>query len=307
MSTMRVATNTVVNSAIDTISQRQAQQVRTQQQIASGKRLTTPAEDPLAATQAERTRSQLARIEHELRGIGHARQLLSGAETAIADAGDTLQSVRDSMLAVGSPALGPGDRQAFAQQLRASREALLGIANRSDGAGTFVFGGQGSSVAPFRETTAGVAYVAQSGQQQVGSMPPSPVSFDGASNFTEVRGAAGSENIFSRLDAAIAVLEDPASDMAAVSATVSTTVGAIDTTFDRLQQTRVMIGERLRGLDVDEQALQSGSLDTQARLSKLVDVDYAEAIGQLSMQSTALEAAMKSYAQVSRLSLFNFI
>jgi len=36
-------------------------------------------------------------------------------------------------------------------------------------------------------------------------------------------------------------------------------------------------------------------------------VDFAHAISQLSQGSTAAEAAMKSYAQIARLSLFSYI
>ncbi|HEY9118883.1 MAG TPA: flagellar hook-associated protein 3, partial [Marinobacter sp.] len=39
--------------------------------------------------------------------------------------------------------------------------------------------------------------------------------------------------------------------------------------------------------------------------SELQDVDYAEAISNLSFQSFVLQAAQQSFAQVSRLSLFD--
>jgi flagellar hook-associated protein 3 FlgL len=42
-------------------------------------------------------------------------------------------------------------------------------------------------------------------------------------------------------------------------------------------------------------------------LSELQDLDYTQAVTQLSMQQVTLEAAQKSFVKTSGLSLFNFI
>ena len=46
-------------------------------------------------------------------------------------------------------------------------------------------------------------------------------------------------------------------------------------------------------------------LVNQEVLSKLSDVDFAEAVSRLSLQTYLLEAAQQSYTTISRLSLFN--
>jgi flagellar hook-associated protein 3 FlgL len=63
----------------------------------------------------------------------------------------------------------------------------------------------------------------------------------------------------------------------------------------------------MRAVDAHVQGLESGSIANQARLSELVDVDFARAVSNLSSNQTAYEAAVKSYAQISKLSLFDFI
>ena len=47
------------------------------------------------------------------------------------------------------------------------------------------------------------------------------------------------------------------------------------------------------------------NLATQSLVSKVRDLDYAEAVSRLSFQSFVLEAAQQSFVRVSRLSLFN--
>jgi flagellar hook-associated protein 3 FlgL len=49
------------------------------------------------------------------------------------------------------------------------------------------------------------------------------------------------------------------------------------------------------------------SLQHQENLSKLQDLDYAKAISEFTQQQVQLEAAQKSFVQISGLSLFNYL
>ncbi len=301
---MRIATAYAQQLAVDGIVDRQARLMDAQQQLSSGKRVATPSDDPLAAAQAERLRSREARIQAEQRAASHARQMLSGADAALGEATELMQSARETLLAAGNATANPLDRAMHAEQLRQVRGQLLAVANRGDGNGGYVFGGQGAMSAPFDDT--GGAYLAQSGSQLVGREEPMPVTLDGRENFLAIRTPSGSESIFARLDAAIAALADPSTTPAAAAAATGTAIGAVDRAIDRFGVTRTTVGERLRALDAHEQALESGSIDNQARLSDLVDVDFARGASNLMQQQTALEAALKSYAQVARMTLFDY-
>jgi flagellar hook-associated protein 3 FlgL len=64
---------------------------------------------------------------------------------------------------------------------------------------------------------------------------------------------------------------------------------------------------RMTALDSQYESLE----DTQRRLDKLFrsenDVDYAEAVTELSRESLALQALQASFSKLSQLSLFNYI
>ncbi|MNN65914.1 Flagellar hook-associated protein 3 [compost metagenome] len=70
---------------------------------------------------------------------------------------------------------------------------------------------------------------------------------------------------------------------------------------------RGQIGARLNTIDSTETFIDDVSLVNTGVMSDLQDLDYAEAISRLSMQSTILQAAQQSYVKVSGLSLFNFL
>jgi len=81
----------------------------------------------------------------------------------------------------------------------------------------------------------------------------------------------------------------------------------IDNTIESVLDSRTSIGTRLNVLDTAEAVHQQSDLANKEVLSKLQDLDYAEAVSQLSFESFVLEAAQTSFAQVSRLSLFDFV
>ena len=70
-----------------------------------------------------------------------------------------------------------------------------------------------------------------------------------------------------------------------------------------LKQTE--LGGRMNAVDSTKAFLEDSSVYSEDIRSELRDVDYAEAISNLSFQSFVLQAAQQSFAQVSRLSLFD--
>ncbi len=302
---MRIATAYAQQLAVEGIAERQAKLLEAQEQLSSGKRVSTPSDDPAAAAQAERLRSREARIAAEQRAATHARQMLSSADTALGDATDLLQSAREALLAASNATTTPQDRALYGEQLRQLRGQLLAVANRGDGTGGYVFGGQGTLTPPVAES--GTQYLAPAGTQVVGQEQQNPVSLDGRENFTAIRTPSGTESIFERLDTAIAALTDPATTQVQAAAAAGTAIGSVDRAIDRFGVTRTVVGERLRALDAHEQALASGSIENQSRLSDLVDVDFARGASNMIQQQTSLEAALKSYAQVARMTLFDYV
>ncbi|MGZ5180661.1 MAG: flagellar hook-associated protein FlgL [Ramlibacter sp.] len=179
---MRVPTLQTSRVQLDAISARQAEQARLQSRIASGLRVQTPGDDPAAAAQAELARSRLAHLAQDQRATQLATSVLATADGALAQGVDLLQSAREAIVAAGNGAYNPVDKQALALTLRNTRAQLLQIANASDGAGGYVFGGQGTSTAPF-SGDASPAYGAAAGAQRIGEAGRYDASVDGQQVF----------------------------------------------------------------------------------------------------------------------------
>lgn len=302
----RVPTLYAFERSLDAMGERRAALVKTQQQLSTGRRIDTPSDDPLAAAQAERTRSQLARMAIEKRMTGFARDMLGQAESTMGSVGEVLQVARESLVAAGNGALAPADRALIAQRLRATREELLGLANQRDGAGGYIFGGQGSTRAPFTASGA-LAYGPNAGEQATGLDASWTTSQDGRAVFIDLTAGGASQSIFKTLDDAIALLEDPSSAGAVLGAGLGTAMAGVDAALERLLVMRTGAGEQLRAIDARERLIDSGEIEARGRLSSLLDVDPAAAISDFQNNHTTLDAAMSAYAQVARLSLFDYL
>ncbi len=307
----RIPTMYAHQRALDALAQRRSALNNDQLQLSTGKRVNDPSDDPLAAAQSERLRSQLARIAIETRMAGFARQMLSTAESTLAQVGDALQFARESLVSAGNGAMGDGDRAMIAQQLRGVREQLNSLANRRDGAGGYVFGGQGASEAPFDAVTGAPIDPASPpgpsgshpGEQHTGIEARYTTTQDGRAIFVDQNG----QTLFKALDDVIVLLETDGASGPALTSGLATATDTLDAAHERVLMARTRAGEQLRAIDAHEAALANGDLDVRGRLSDLVDLDYAAAISRFQNNQTSLEAAMTTYAQIARLSLFDYL
>src|SRR5690606_22101787 len=125
----------------------------TMQQISTGRRVLTPADDPLSAALAvnvAQTQSMNSRYA-ENRDI--ARQNLSAEENTLSAVSNMLQDVLTRIVEAGNEAFSDADRRILADVLSEMRETLLGLANATDGTGRYLFSGDHAEVAPYDPNT----------------------------------------------------------------------------------------------------------------------------------------------------------
>ncbi|MGB7301918.1 MAG: flagellar hook-associated protein FlgL [Burkholderiaceae bacterium] len=305
----RISSEQVVQQAIRTITDRQDRMGEIQQRIASGQRILKPSDDPVGAAHAEQTRADIVRTQIEERMVNFARLKLAQTENAIGDGVDLFQSAREVLLTANNDTYSDGDRLMFAQQLRGMYGELLSVANRDDGLGAYVFGGAGSRTPPFAETAAGVEFQADAGVQVTGGQYRYITSVDGAALFqtATASGVADNGSVFAALEQAIALLEDPATDPAALHTGMQTTIDTLDRSLDHFNATRALLGEQMAAAERAIDSLANNEIGARERLSDLADTDLAEAISELNRHQSEVQAAMQTYTQISGLSLFNYI
>lgn len=188
---MRIVTAYAYDTAIANLQKRQESLSETQTQLTSGKRVNRASDDPTAAARAERALASIARSDANKRALDASANVMGIAESALGDAVELLQSARETLVAAGNGSYSDSERKALAIKLREIRNQLLNVANRPDGGGGYVFGGQGASMPPFVDNTTGVSFAAQGGELLASSSEKLNLTVDGEQIFLKSKTGNG--------------------------------------------------------------------------------------------------------------------
>ena len=169
--TTRISSNSLYEANVAQLLRRQVDLIATQNQLASGRRVNPAADDPLAAgaaTAIDRSLDELERFDLNANVLGNRLNLQEGN---LAQAGELLQRMRELSIQAANAPLSASDRATIAREVRQIREGLLGIANSTDAAGRFLFGGAQDDRPPFVDATTGVTYVGDQVQRRIEVAP----------------------------------------------------------------------------------------------------------------------------------------
>lgn len=308
---MRISTQTLFESGANQLGSLQSNLAKTQQQIASGRRILNPSDDPIGAARAlEISQSQSINTQ-----FGANRQqamgALTGVDATLSSVTALMQEVQTTIVAAGNGGLSDTERGFQATELKGRFEALLGLANSKDAQGNFQFSGYQSNTPAFIQTVTGALYQGDMGQQalQVETTRQMAVGNPGQSVF---QGGApgGAADTFKTLTDLISLLNTPVvtpTDKANLDAGLATAGNNMKQSLDNVLTIRASVGSRLQELDALNEFGTDRSLQYSQLLSEIQDLDYTQALTKLAQQQFTFEAAQRSFSIVSKLSLFNFL
>ncbi|MDD5328441.1 MAG: flagellar hook-associated protein FlgL [Sulfuricella sp.] len=192
---MRISTNTIYESGVGGIQQQAADFLKTQQQIAASRRILTPADDPIASAKVlEVSQSSSLNKQYDT-NMGSATSALEMEDTTLGSIVGLLLDVRTSALQAPNSTVTDQNRAGMATALRGSYQALLGLANSTDGNGQYLFSGYKGTTRPFAENASGtgVTYQGDQGQRlvQITTSRQIAVSDSGADVFQGIRNGNG--------------------------------------------------------------------------------------------------------------------
>ncbi len=307
---MRIATAQAYDASLASLQKRQQQLSEAQQQLTSGKRVLRPSDDPAAAAAAERALAAASRSDAQMRALEASRFAMQLTESALGEAGELLQQARELVVAAGNSTFTDAERLDLAERLGGLRGALFAVANRNDGAGRYLFGGQSSDGPPLLDGLGGVSFSGIAGQAEAAAGRATPLSADGRAVWLQARDPANTGqplSLFDAMDRIVGELATPGRTPAAVAQTVSRGLDEIDAGAANLSAWRSRAGETLNRLDDLGSRLSQDKLDAQQARSEAEDLDMVQAISDFQNRQTGYEAALKTYSMVQRMSLFDYL
>ena len=190
---MRISTSSLYDANVSMLNQQQTKLLHTQQQLASGRRMLTPADDPAASARAlEVTQSDTVNTQYQTNRYA-ARSSTSLAESMLQSVTTLLQDVKTSAVQAGGGVMSQSDKQTMATVLSSRLEELQAVANSTDGIGNYLFSGYQGRTQPFANSASGVQYMADEGQRmiQVSSSRKMAASDSGADIFMRIKNGNG--------------------------------------------------------------------------------------------------------------------
>ena len=161
---MRISSNLFFRTGLNSINAQQADLVHLYKQVGSGQRMVNPSDDPLGAAQAINISQTLAMSERYGQNRQVALQNLGMQENVLNSATMQLQDIKTRLVEVGNGTLSDVDRAALAEVLQGSRDALLNLANSTDGNGQYLFSGSRGSRPAFSDQG---TYIGDSSQRLI--------------------------------------------------------------------------------------------------------------------------------------------
>ncbi|WP_300085489.1 flagellar hook-associated protein FlgL [uncultured Nitrosomonas sp.] len=300
---MRVSTSTLYDQGVRSMLQQQEGMFKLQQHLSTGKRIMTPSDDPIGAARAHELSQSLSLNEQYKDNRYRAMDSLQQVDSTLGSISNVIQNVRTMAVAAGNPAFSDNERQMMATELRGHFEHLLGLANTKDEQGNYLFSGFKGGTQPFEQANGSVTYQGDQGQRliQVSSSRLLPVSETGDAIFEP-----GGQSLFDTVNDFITALETPGGG-AALSSAVSTALQDLDVALDNVLTKRAAAGSGLQEIDALQQIGEDTAVQYQQSLSRLQDLDFAQAISDMTRQQALLEVSQKTFNRVSGLSLFNII
>jgi flagellar hook-associated protein 3 FlgL len=307
---MRISTLNAYDNSVAVLQKRQQGLSDSQLQLTSGKRVLRASDDPSAAARAEREMAAMSRADSRIRALNAGRESMQLTETALGDAVELSQQAREKLIAAGNGTYSDPERKIIAETLRDLRTQLLAVANRADGAGRSLFGGQGNTGEPLVDAPGGVTYQGTNGQLQAAAGEPMPLTTDGRAVWVQTDDPVNPgtpTSIFDALTIAINELSTPGRTPTQVATTVSEGISRLDATTVILSSWRSRAGDALNQADGIESRLSQAKLDAQTHRSDAEDLDMVAAISEFQSQQTGYSAALKTYATVQHMSLLDYL
>jgi flagellar hook-associated protein 3 FlgL len=295
---MRITHRAVTQTALLGLNNNLASVAKLQQQLTSGKLISSPSDSPTGTNKALQIRQDQSAVQQFGKNISDGQSWLDATDTALNTAIGQVQRVRAlTVKALNEGATSTSSQKAIAVEVAALRESLLGVANSSinDRA---LFGGvtQGSAAYSADGTYIGAPPVGEGITRRVSNADRIRIDVTGAEAF----GTPGPDDLF-------ALVGKIATDVEGDPDALSGDLEALDVALDRLLGAVASVGARSARMEAAGQVNTDLQLTLASQLVDVEDIDLAKTIMELSQTEVGYKAALQATAQVIQPTLVDFL
>ncbi|SFC20715.1 flagellar hook-associated protein 3 FlgL [Marinospirillum celere] len=327
---IRMSSTQMFNTNLFNMMQSQGRVNQTNNQLGTGKKVATPADDPVAAAQTLNTKTRMSVVQQYNRNIDFADKNLSQTESVLDQTETSLIRLKEIAIQLGSDQWNEQQIRSTGTEAKEILKHLQGLLNTKNESNEYIFAGSQAD----QKAYDGNAFQGDriEREAQVADDTFIKMLTSGARAFEGLEGLQMVDANGDKVDwndaAAVGNNDVPAGDMGNMLGAIQYLVNAtgngnppsdvdkdairasidnIDIAFDKVSQTRSQIGSRQNTLDAVKDGNKDFELFAKKSISDLEDLDYAEAATRFQTQMMSLQASQQAFGRISNLSLFNYI
>lgn len=267
-------------------------------EMASGRRVNQPSDDPTAAAMLTENQAQSSAADQYLRSIDSVQAQMQTTDSTLNSVVLALQQAISLGVQGANGTLSDANRASLVNELNGIQGQLVSLANLSF-QGQYVFAGTAMQSAPYAldaTQPSGVRYDGNSGVNtvQVGEGLNVQVNLPGSQIFS----AAGGDMFQSVHDLITALQNNTGAD---------TAVTNLRSAFDRVTAQRVFYGNAMNQLTSQQTYLKNQKLQLSSQQDTLGGADMAEAATRLLNAQNARTAALEATGRIWQSTLFDYL
>lgn len=292
---MRVTQSMLAGNSLRNLSKSYEKMGTYQDQLATGKKINRPSDDPVVAMKGMHYRTNLTEVEQYQRNISEAYQWMENSEAGIEQGTQVLQRVRELMVQASNGTNSPDDLKAIGSEIKQLKEDLVGSAN-TQVAGKYIFNGTQTKTAPVTLNTDGTVSV---------NIDSSAFEIE-VSKDVKLRSNINNDNVFSKeLFDVMSSIEQAltSGDMSGSDDMLS----KLDDRLDVMNAERAELGARYNRLELIEDRVGKQEVVATRILSDNEDADMERVIMDLKTQESVHRAALSVGARIIQPTLMDFL
>jgi flagellar hook-associated protein 3 FlgL len=302
---MRITNLMLSNNMLNNISKNLVRMDKYQNQLATGKKIDKPSDDPVVAARALKLRTDVGEIKQFKENANDASSWLEITDDALAKMDEVMQRTRQLAVQAANGTNTPGETQKIAAEMKELKEQLIQLSN-STYAGRYLFSGFQTDK-PLIDTATGNFNIdvlnTENIKYEIGVGDSMDINVLGGDLFN-LGGTAttGTKGLM------IQNFESLLSDLAAGNSPgISASLAKIDDNMNNLARVRADIGARHNRLTLTSNRLDSDIVNFTKLMSQNEDVDMSETIMNLQNEENVYRASLSGGARVIQPSLVDFI
>jgi flagellar hook-associated protein 3 FlgL len=294
--TVRVTQNMMISNLLSNLQTNYRAMDKTQQQLATGKKINRPSDNPVTAVRSMYYQTTLNEIDQYKRNVSDGSNWLQATDEGLDQVTQVIQRVRE-LTVQASNSNDQNSKNAFVAEISQLKDQLGQVAN-TELAGKYIFAGTDNKQPPYDATVTAPnnPFTNTNGQSinyQVGKGSSVPINITGVSIFNYNGG------MFKLLDNIMSDIQSGNNP--------TNQLNNIDAQIDNVLTNRSELGARMNRMDLSSSRLDGLEQSATNILANEEDVDIPEAYTRFSEQQNVYRSALSVGARIIQPSLVDFL